>query len=96
MRHEVYEITQCIDWIKASVFALIQLRRSSKGSSAHNSDCGEDQGLAKKVLVHGEFNDRWAFTFSNRVPNLLSVNFDEEVLVRVDWRWVLNAWWRKV
>ena len=38
MRHEVYEITQWMDWIKASVFALITLRRSSKGSSVHNID----------------------------------------------------------
>jgi hypothetical protein len=37
MRHEVYKITQWVDWIKASVFALITLRRSSKGSSVRNT-----------------------------------------------------------
>jgi hypothetical protein len=37
MRHEVYEITQLLDWIKALVFALIILRQSFKGSSVYNT-----------------------------------------------------------
>jgi hypothetical protein len=37
MRHEAYEITQLLDRIKASVFALITLRWSSKGSSVRNT-----------------------------------------------------------
>jgi hypothetical protein len=36
MRHKAYEITQLMDRFKASVFALITLRRSSKGSLACN------------------------------------------------------------
>jgi hypothetical protein len=61
------------------------------GVPFEGGDSGEDQGLAEKVLVHGEFDNRWAFAFSNRAPNLLSVKLDKEVLVRVDRRWVLNA-----
>jgi hypothetical protein len=60
------------------------------------SDSGEDRWLAEEVLIRGEFDNRWAFTFCNRAPNLLSIKLDEEVLVRVDrWR-VLNARRRKV
>jgi hypothetical protein len=59
-------------------------------------DGGEDRWLTEEVLVHREFDNRWAFTFSNRAPNLLSIKLDEEVLVRVDWRWVLNARRRKI
>jgi hypothetical protein len=35
-------------------------------------------------------------TFRNRSPNLLSVKFKEEVLVRVDRRQALYARWRKI
>jgi hypothetical protein len=59
-------------------------------------DCGEDRWLAEEVLVYGELDNRWAFAFSNRVPNLLSIKSNEEELVWVDWQWVLNAWWRKI
>jgi hypothetical protein len=66
------------------------------GVPFERGDSGEDRGLAEEVLVRREFDDRRAFTFSNRAPNLLSVKFDEEVLVRVDRRRVLNARRRKV
>jgi hypothetical protein len=52
--------------------------------------------LAEEVLVCGELDNRWAFTFCNRTPNLLSVKFDEEILVWMDWQWVLNTQQRKV
>jgi hypothetical protein len=66
------------------------------GVPFEGGDSGEDRGLTEKVLIHREFDNRWAFTFSNRAPNLLSVKLDEEVLVRVDRWWVLNARRRKV
>jgi hypothetical protein len=56
-----------------------------QGVSFEGGDCGEDGWLAEEVFVGGEFDNRWRFTFSNRPPNLLSVKFDEEVLVWVDW-----------
>ena len=66
------------------------------GVFLEGGDCGEDRGLAEEVLIHGEVDNKWAFAFSNRPPNLLFVKFDEEVLVQVD-RWqVLNAWQRKI
>jgi hypothetical protein len=42
---------------------------------------GENGGLAKEISVYGEFNNKWAFTFCNRLPNLLSVKFNKKVLV---------------
>ena len=66
------------------------------GVPFEGGDSGEDRGLAEEVLVRGELDNRWAFTFSNRAPNLLSVKLDEEVLVRVDRRRVLNARRRKI
>jgi hypothetical protein len=66
------------------------------GVPFEGSNGGEDRGLAEEVLIRGEFDNRWAFAFSNRVPNLLSVKLDEEVLVRVDRWWVLNAQRRKI
>jgi hypothetical protein len=53
MRHEVYEITQLMDWIKASVFALIILRQSSKGSSVHNitPPLARDSQVSKEFLA---------------------------------------------
>jgi hypothetical protein len=66
------------------------------GVPFEGGDGGEDRGLAKEVLIRGEFDNRWAFAFSNRAPNLLSIKLDEEVLVQVDRRQVLNARRRKV
>jgi hypothetical protein len=66
------------------------------GVPFEGGNSGEDRRLAEEVLVRGKLDNRWAFTFSNRVPNLLSVKLDEEVLVRVNWRRVLNAQRRKV
>jgi hypothetical protein len=53
MRHEAYKITQCIDWIKALVFALINLRQSSKGSSAYNitPPLAGDSQVSKEFLA---------------------------------------------
>jgi hypothetical protein len=45
MRHEAYKITQWMDWIKASVFALITLRQSSKGSLVRNRAAKELKGV---------------------------------------------------
>jgi hypothetical protein len=44
MRHEVYKITQLMDWFKASASALIVLRQSSKGSLVHNMGAPDTQG----------------------------------------------------
>jgi len=53
MRHEAYEITQWVDKIKASVFALITLRRSSKGSSVRNitPPLAGDSQVSKEFLA---------------------------------------------
>jgi hypothetical protein len=67
-----------------------------RGVSFEGGDCGKDGWLAKEIFVGGKLNNKWCFAFSNRPPNLLSVKFDEEVLVRVDRRRVLNACWRKI
>jgi hypothetical protein len=61
------------------------------GVPFEGGNCGEDRWLAEEVLIYGELDNRWAFAFSNRVPNLLSVKFDEEVLVQVDQQRVLNT-----
>ena len=66
------------------------------GVPFEGGDSGEDRWLAEEVLVRGELDNRWAFTFRNRTPNLLSVKFDKEILVRVCRRRVLYARWRKV
>ena len=66
------------------------------GVPFEGGDSEEDQRLAEEILVRGKLDNRWAFTFSNRAPNLLSVKLDEEVLVWVNWRRVLNTWRRKV
>jgi hypothetical protein len=66
------------------------------GVPFEGGDGGKDRGLAEEVLVCREFDNRWAFAFSNRAPNLLSVKLDEEVLVRVDRRRVLNTRRRKI
>jgi hypothetical protein len=54
--HEAYEITQCMDWIKASVFALIHLRWSSKGSSVTGWDTDSLPGSYSRPLarIRGE------------------------------------------
>jgi hypothetical protein len=67
-----------------------------RGVSFERGDCGKDGRLAEEVFVGGEFDNRWCFAFSNRPPNLLSIKFDKEVLVRMDRRRVLNARWRKI
>jgi hypothetical protein len=51
IRHEAYEITQLMDWFKASASALIILRRSSKGSSV----CNITPPLAGDSQVSKEF-----------------------------------------
>jgi hypothetical protein len=53
MRHEAYEITQCMDWVKASVFALIPLRRSSNRSLVRNitPPLAGDSQVSKEFLA---------------------------------------------
>jgi hypothetical protein len=66
------------------------------GVPFEGGDHGEDQWLTEEVFIRGELDNRWAFAFSNRAPNLLSVKLDEEVLMWVDRQQVLNAWRRKI
>jgi hypothetical protein len=51
MRHKAYEITQLMDWFKASVFALITLRWSSKGSSVRNTHWRPYLGWTKEPFT---------------------------------------------
>jgi hypothetical protein len=57
IRHEAYKITQWMDWIKASVFALITLRWSSKRSSVCNGvqgwRCNESDVVLDAVDLQG-------------------------------------------
>jgi hypothetical protein len=46
--------------------------------------------------VAREVQESRDLTFRNRSPNLLSVKFEEEVLMQVDRRRILYARWRKV
>ena len=63
-----------------------------QGVSFEVGNCGEDGGLAKEVFIHGELDNRWCFAFSNRPSNLLSIKLNKEILVQVDWQWVLYAY----
>jgi hypothetical protein len=64
--------------------------------SLEGGDGREERGLFEESSVAGEVQKSRDLTFRNRSPNLLSVKFKEEVLVRVDRQRVLYTRWRKV
>jgi hypothetical protein len=66
------------------------------GVSLERRDRRKDCRVFKKGSVGGETQERCDLAFTNRSPNLLSVKFEEIVLVRVDRRRVLYARWRKI
>ena len=64
--------------------------------SLEGGDGREECRLFEESSVAREVQESRDLTFRNRSPNLLSVKFKEEVLMRVDRRRVLYTRWRKV
>ena len=62
-----------------------------RGVSLERGDGWEDGGVLDELFVRRKIQKGNNFSFRDGAPELLVVEFDNKVLVRVDGRWVRNA-----